>query len=1200
MPFSENRFLSSDSVQQSLPLALGPASRFWANRDDEVTVDLARQYVELQVDNDARLFTSLQKLVDAMADLEAAPTQVPPQILGRLDQPDGSPAAHVQVSIPTGAGATTAAARDATAITAADGTFVLSVPMSVRSNSAALSDLVVTSGSGMENLRGVLKDLQPSGSLAPVSVKQPAAPLSLGMLAALQTAADPSGAGAVPTPLDATAIAIGEDECQIVFAKDQSADRFPFGMLFRLTDPALSEPSVAFSLLDMFHSKKFNYFGPLSPGSALSAPGNFSFTLTQRVPIDRPISIDGFRDGIVADTPWGGVPIAGSLAIGYVVRMAQRWTPVGLALGDLVYSLPLAPGEQQRIAITERSSTTRAFESEQFESREQISFSELDTTSAHSIAQSAFDEVANGGSHYETESSSGSIGASLGGNILGFLSGGIGGSFGSSGTSGDTSNWMSAARHNSSQAAEDTHSAVNRYAAASRSSARTSVRLASASESDQVVTKVITNHNKTRALTMQYWEVQRLFDVRSVTEGVTLVCMIPLDIVRFLPYGQPTQLDSAPDTRKELLARYARLLGHADILDRVVPTQYRPGIAHIRDFAADPSTAVGTATGPAEDVLRVTLNSSALPFEDIYVTIVGKRGVRLGPTMLTPLGYAYTFPTGKDAPADEKALFGLLRSVRTELRLNREAHIALPPSFPRQDIVGFEITRRFRRLDYTFPPPQVASILASGPIFNAPITLSEAMFGSLAALPAVSTTFLPDRLEQEIGGPIVTTFSVTLPIAAPPPAMNSVLEFVANEIFGEELPTGALPVAARATAPVLSYASILEIEKTLQWVMRNTMSCSIAVFSSLTREERAVLLERYEISLPPNEDGTVPDPVPLLSCITNSVLSYFGNSIVMPFMIPAEMTVAKGFDDNGQPKLTTAKIQDALTRFHTDGFANPRSIIALPTKGVLGEAVLGHCSSAEKIDLTRFWNWQDSPGDAAPAIADVTMPSGSLAAGLTAPSALTGLTPQIQNFSMSPLAADTGLASALITAAAQQKDFDVSALANAANLGTLAGKTGDSAEAARKDAMSSATQLALKAMDTSAELAKSKKDKDADKGGAKPPTTASIHFALNESTLTTAPASNEVATFDKAIETAKAAQSKSFVVRGYASPEDPAKETAALAQERADAVIAHLSTLGITATSTAGGVLSGAAADYPTMRRVDVQFDYPETKGTQP
>jgi hypothetical protein len=35
--------------------------------------------------------------------------------------------------------------------------------------------------------------------------------------------------------------------------------------------------------------------------------------------------------------------------------------------------------------------------------------------------------------------------------------------------------------------------------------------------------------------------------------------------------------------------------------------------------------------------------------------------------------------------------------------------------------------------------------------------------------------------------------------------------------------------------------------------------------------------------------------------------------------------------------------------------------IALPSGGVFAEAVLGQSNSAEKLDLTRFWDWQDSP-----------------------------------------------------------------------------------------------------------------------------------------------------------------------------------------------------------------------------------------------
>lgn len=59
----------------------------------------------------------------------------------------------------------------------------------------------------------------------------------------------------------------------------------------------------------------------------------------------------------------------------------------------------------------------------------------------------------------------------------------------------------------------------------------------------------------------------------------------------------------------------------------------------------------------------------------------------------------------------------------------------------------------------------------------------------------------------------------------------------------------------------------------------------------------------------------------------------------------------------------------------TDNMKNNKPTIqkiALPTDGIFGEAVLGRFNSAEKLDMTRFWNWQDSPIPfAAPEIAAI-------------------------------------------------------------------------------------------------------------------------------------------------------------------------------------------------------------------------------------
>jgi len=139
---------------------------------------------------------------------------------------------------------------------------------------------------------------------------------------------------------------------------------------------------------------------------------------------------------------------------------------------------------------------------------------------------------------------------------------------------------------------------------------------------------------------------------------------------------------------------------------------------------------------------------------------------------------------------------------------------------------------------------------------------------------------------------------------------------------------------------------------------------------------------------------------------------------------------------------------------------------------VLGEAVLGHCSSAEKIDLTRFWNWQDSPGDEATAITGVTLrPSG--VGDLTAPNALGAIPPIINNVSAGGEggAVDSALAQALAAGGAAAKDFDTAFLGHDV-LKELGGKTIQSAETARADALGKATQLASEAMKAAVEVKK--------------------------------------------------------------------------------------------------------------------------------
>jgi hypothetical protein len=86
----------------------------------------------------------------------------------------------------------------------------------------------------------------------------------------------------------------------------------------------------------------------------------------------------------------------------------------------------------------------------------------------------------------------------------------------------------------------------------------------------------------------------------------------------------------------------------------------------------------------------------------------------------------------------------------------------------------------------------------------------------------------------------------------------------------------------------------------------------------------------------------------------------FKNKRVIEYIDPAPVAAAANFiafrwKDEDDEEWTTW-VQDNIDKASVDV-----DTVALPTGGVFAEAVLGRFNSAEKLDITRFWNWQDSP-----------------------------------------------------------------------------------------------------------------------------------------------------------------------------------------------------------------------------------------------
>lgn len=1032
--------------QLRVPLTFDPLGQSGANLPDLSQSRMAA--VSNLFTGIQQVHSSLSALLTALADPPA-----PSQVICSLVQPDGSPGASLQVQFdPNSLGASSPVV---TTVSDDHGSFQFPLPTGMRLPNGSVLSLTVHGATATVVVPIAAANLASNGLAPALVLPQYIAPLQTSILASLQNLVASMPTGAPPplvNPAQLPSIKLGESgDCLLKYGANSSVDRFTFGVFHRLIEPRAS--IVSQTEMTPLRAGLFGFLPYYQNAIQAAAAVGGQVSYVDRIPVEQPISVDGFRDQLMGLQQDGTFtsdetrPMAGTLGLGYTMWLAQRWSFQGLALGNLVYSLPLAPGEQQQVAIFERTDTETVFESESFTEEQQLQESATADTSTQATFNSAFNEAVNGSSSFKTDSSSSSWGGSL---IV------VSGGSGSSSSSGSSQSSLQGQRNTTQEAAQTTHSAAENQANARRSAARTGMRVATASESEQVTTKVITNHNHTRALTMQYWEVHRLYDVTTSIEGLTMTVLVPLQVVRFIPAGQPQTLvnPNQLSTRQLLLDRYSAIVKHGDVLAQALPRKFARGLDMLLEFAADPSAQVDAANASAEDVINFSIAGSFLYCETVTVTVVTARNTRVGPAYLTR---SPVEPPPDQFTSREQFVQWLTQNRQTG-SFTLTGAVALPPSVGRSEVVGFEIQRSFAPISYTLATPNMASLqfLQSAlPGLDFGQAISTVYNASNTQRTTISIG--PAELESILGGPILSSFNAQVS-----DGVGVAEQYTQSSAFGTELPQQAYPVAAAHVPPILKYQQILEIEKMAAHAVRRTLTYSKAIWSSMSAEERAILLEAYTIGVPPGGVTDASQMVPLLNCVENRVLGYFGNSMMLPFIIPDSLAS----QIVGRQVLDPAQIQDSLLAYQQNGFQPPHSTIALPTRGVLGEAVLGNCPSAEKIDLTRFWNWQDSPGDTAPTISPTSLPTTtpSLVAGVTAPNSLTNLPSLINNVLTAP-SPDTTLLQALGKNAASQQDFST-ALTGASELAGLLTNAQNNANSARADALKTTKDLNAQAMAT--------------------------------------------------------------------------------------------------------------------------------------
>lgn len=196
---------------------------------------------------------------------------------------------------------------------------------------------------------------------------------------------------------------------------------------------------------------------------------------------------------------------------GELLRYSQFWRPIGYSLGDILYSLAMAPCESTKIAVIDWSRSEQGTREEGISATESLEHQQVRDRTIDEIVSATLNEYQGG--------------AAAGAGVGGYYGVAFGAGVGTSHSWGSRS--LDAG---SSQALTDT---VSQISVSMRGLRSTVVRQATENESDSVQTRSVRNHNRHHALTVQYHEVLRHYEVwTEFVEKIKLI-LLPFALFRF-------------------------------------------------------------------------------------------------------------------------------------------------------------------------------------------------------------------------------------------------------------------------------------------------------------------------------------------------------------------------------------------------------------------------------------------------------------------------------------------------------------------------------------------------------------------------------------------------------------------------------------------------------------------------------------------
>ncbi|MEI6418585.1 MAG: hypothetical protein WCO82_05925, partial [Sphingomonadales bacterium] len=218
-----------------------------------------------------------------------------------------------------------------------------------------------------------------------------------------------------------------------------------------------------------------------------------------------------------------------SIATGHVLHYRSQFRADGYSLGNLLYSLPLAPGQQKQIVVIDAAKSLTGAESQQLGLAERLSNSLTAGRDVADALSGTLSESSAGNSDAHTAGMSAGLGASASyGGMVG-ASLGIAGGFANS----------------NSSAAQDGNRSISQFfqeklklnlmqnADSFRQQNASVISTVKEGQSYGATTEVVANHNHCHSMTIMYFEVMRHFAIFQELTGVEECVFVPLLMTAF-------------------------------------------------------------------------------------------------------------------------------------------------------------------------------------------------------------------------------------------------------------------------------------------------------------------------------------------------------------------------------------------------------------------------------------------------------------------------------------------------------------------------------------------------------------------------------------------------------------------------------------------------------------------------------------------